>query len=376
MAKFTVQKLLHDNLAAILAQRNFPLNQHKALQSLCACRTAALGGHTQVCPNGHVNGIWYNSCKHRACPQCQCMASEQWLQNTQALLLDCPHHHVIFTLPEELHNLWRFNRSLMMSILFEAAQATLKTFYQNPKYLGAIPGILLALHTWGRSMNLHPHLHVLISHGGLNSNGEWIKPKKKHIFPQEPVMRMFRGKLLSLLRRASLRNELVLGAENVDQYLQQILPVMRKKDWVVHFCDRYNHPRGVATYLSRYIKRSPFKNSQIRAVTATHVRFIYQSHQSHKRESMTFSIADFISRIMEHVPLARKPSVHYCGLYTSALRKKLNVAKQALGQSVTHKPDPLKWEGFMERFANRPVCKICGLTVSHQDVVARIKLVA
>lgn len=376
MAKFTLQSLLQQHLPSILAQRGFPLYQHKALQHLCACRTAALGGHKQVCPNGHINGIWYNSCKHRACPQCQSMASEQWLQNTQALLLDCPHHHVIFTLPSELDTLWRYNRALMTDILFQATQATLKTFYSDSRYLNALPAILMALHTWGRSLNLHPHLHVLISHGGLDSCGKWRIPKKKHLFPQKAVMRTFRGKLLSLVRKASLRGDLALQNDNVAQHLQDILPKMRQKDWVVHFCERYEHPRGVAKYLSRYIKRSPFKNSQLQAVSATHVRYSFQSHLTHKRECMTVSIKDFVSRLMEHVPLAKKPSVRYCGLYTSALRARLNIAKQAIGQKQTVKPSPLKWEQFMDRLANRPSCKECGLPISHMGLVPRIRLTA
>jgi hypothetical protein len=182
MEALTIQRMLADYLPDVLQVQKFPLYQHKALRKLSRCRTEALGGHTQRCPEGHVNGIWYNSCKHRACPQCQGLASEEWLRNTQSILLDCPHHHVIFTMPSALNELWRYNRSIMIDILFKATQETLQKFAKDPKYLAAIPGMLLVLHTWGRNLSLHPHIHALISHGGLNASGKWVEPKKRICF--------------------------------------------------------------------------------------------------------------------------------------------------------------------------------------------------
>ena len=139
MASTTLQKILADNLEGILSRNGFSLDQYRALCKLSQCRTAALGGHAQCCSAGHLNGVWYNSCKHRAFPQCQGKASENWLLNTQDVLLSCPHHHVIFTLPESLNNLWRYNRELMSGLIFQAVQNTLKTFSRDPRYLAAIP---------------------------------------------------------------------------------------------------------------------------------------------------------------------------------------------------------------------------------------------
>ena len=371
MATFTVQKIIKSHSAQLLKQHKLTLAQHSALSSLSACRTSVLGGHTQRCPNGHLNGVWYNSCKHRACPQCQGIASEQWLQNTQALLLDCSHHHIIFTLPSELHPLWRYNREALSDILFRAAGDTLKQFANDPKYLGAQPGILSALHTWGRSLNLHPHLHTLISHGGLNKSGAWIKPKKKRLFPQKPLMQVFRGKLLSYLRKAMLNEAWVYPPEQHKDECQHRLQIIRKKEWVVHCCKPYKHAVGVAKYLSKYVKRSPFKNSQIRAVSKRGVRFVYQSHQTGKQESMLLKHADFIKRIIQHVPLKNKPTVRYTGLYSASSRKRLDKAKLALGQTKTIKPEPVSWVTYLSRQDYRPLCEICGLPIHHEETVAR-----
>ena len=316
--------------------------------------------------------MWYNSCKHRSCPQCQGLASEQWLQNTQALLLNCPHHHVIFTLPSELHGLWRYNRLKFSNLFFKVVQQTLETFAKDPKYLGAKPGVLVALHTWGRRLNLHPHLHVLISHGGLNTGGDWVHPRKKHLYPQRPVMMVFRGKLISALRQALAQQDWALEPGLTQRDYGHCLNQLCSTQWVVHFCQRYDHPRGVAKYLARYVKRSPFKNTQLLALSTSHVRFAYQSHRTHKREIETLSGPQFIHRIMEHIPLRRRSSVRYYGLYTSAVRAQLDVAKQHNQQAPTCKPERLSWAEYLEQRGTRPVCRQCGLPLHHEEEVARI----
>ena len=376
MANFTVQKIIKAQAKKLHAQNKFSLMQHSALSSLSACRTATLGGHAQRCPKGHLNGVWYNSCKHRACPQCQGMASEQWLQNTQVLLLNCTHHHMIFTLPSELHPFWRYNREALTDILFKATSDTLKQFSDDARYLAAKPGILSALHTWGRSLNLHPHIHALISHGGLNKDGVWVKPKKKHLFPQKPLMQVFRGKLLSYLRKAMQGDKWVYPPDQNQQACKSILSSVRKKAWVVHCCKPYKHANGVAKYLSKYVKRSPFKNAQIKAADNHHVRFVYQSHQTGKQESMRLSTIDFIKRLLQHIPLKGKPTVRYTGLYSGSSRKRLNQAKLTLGQSETVKPDPIRWPSFLSEKDYRPVCEICGLPIHHEEVIERKQIAA
>ena len=373
MANLTLQKILQEYLPDIQKQCNFPLHQLKAIDKLSICRTAALGGHTQVCENGHVNGIWYNSCKHRSCPQCQGMASEQWLVDTKELLLDCPHHHIIFTLPSELNDLWRFNRKEMTNILFKATNETLKLFSQNPKYLGASPGILMALHTWGRNLVLHPHLHVVVSHGGISSSNEWVKPKKKHLFPAKPVMLVFKGKVLDFVKKGIIKNELEIPPSISEQGYLQRIALMRSKDWVVHFCDRYSHGRGVAKYLARYVKRSPFKNSQLRYVKGGRVSFVYQSHQSKKQEKVNLSVKDFLHRLLEHVPLARSRMVRYSGIYTYSLRAKVDVARQHLGQRVRELPSRLTWVDFMTGKESMPKCSYCGVRLFHGEEVFKLQ---
>lgn len=294
MEEFSLQRMLKQHLPEILAGSSFSFEQHKALQRFSICRTSALGGHSQYCEAGHVNGIWYNSCRHRGCPQCQGRAREQWLRNTQAILLHCPHHHVIFTLPAEYNALWRYNRTLMADLLFKAVQQTLKTFSVDKKYLGAKPGMISALHTWGRNLSLHPHIHVLLSHGGIDAGGRWITPKKKSLFPQKPVMMVFRGKFRALLKTACEEAKLSLPDNWDTCRFNQLHNKLGQQDWVVHFCERYEHASGVAKYLARYVRGGPFNNRQFKKQTGTHVHFVYRSHQTKRTERLCLTHKEFI----------------------------------------------------------------------------------
>ena len=376
MAKHTIQQLIIDHADRIKENTRLPLSHVKALYKLGACRTAALGGHAQYCENNHLNGIWYNSCQHRFCPQCRAMPTEQWLLNTKDVLLKCPHHHIVFTLPSSLHDVWRYNRSTMTDILFKAAQQTLQQFAKDPRYLNARLGILSALHTWGRSLSLHPHIHTLVSHGGINEMGEWVEPKKADLFPQKPIMMVYRGKLLAMVKAAMEEANWQLPPNTQASQLTNRLNKLGRQDWVVYFCKRYDFAQGVASYLSRYVKSGPLKNQQIKSVTDEHVTFSYRSHQTKRTEVLRLSIEDFIERLLQHTPLPGKPTVRYCGLYNSAARKKLNEARSALGQTEVSEHEQLQWQAYLEEKGHLPVCTICGLPLTKMVDIAPVRQVA
>lgn len=369
MDKLTLQSLLSQHLDEIFSRQKFPLFQKKALHRLSVCRTQALGGHSQYCEDGHLNGVWYNSCKHRSCPQCQGMAKEEWLINTQRVLLDCPHHHIIFTIPEELNVYWRFNRALMTDLLFQSVTETLKTFAKDSRYLGATPGMLQVLHTWGRSLSLHPHIHCLISHGGLDSDGNWVSPSKDSLFPQKPVMQVFRGKFRANLKKALEDGSLDLPPDRAKHQVLTLLNKLGRKDWVVYFCDRYDHASGVAKYLATYVKGGSFKNAQLSLTDGGEVCFRYQSHQTKRRETLTLAAEEFVQRMVQHVQPPRKPGVRYAGLYTSASRKRLNIARKALGQQEVSEKALLDWQEYLEGLGKELKCDICGKPLCRSEEV-------
>ncbi len=171
MALVTLQTIFQDAFPAYEQTHPLPAHVRRAARAIMQCRTAALGGHVQACPDGHMARIWYNSCRHRSCPQCAYLQTERWLALQQARLLACDHYHVIFTLPHELNPLWLANVPVMTTLLFQAVRDTLGTLLADPKYLGAQPGIIAALHTWSQTLVLHPHVHCLVTGGGLTPDG-------------------------------------------------------------------------------------------------------------------------------------------------------------------------------------------------------------
>ncbi|OED51029.1 hypothetical protein ACH42_00080 [Endozoicomonas sp. (ex Bugula neritina AB1)] len=346
-----------------------PLHQLKAVDKLSVCRTSALGGHSQYCENNHLVGVWYNSCKHRACPQCRAMAGEEWLLNTQRRLLDCPHHHIIFTLPSDLNVLWQHNRRIMTDILYTAAQGTLKKFAQDKRYLGATPGIMSVLHTWGRNLSLHPHLHVLFSHGGLDASGQWVEPVKDILFPRKPVMQVFRAMVLKSIRQAlsskSWQFPKCLGEEQTVRILNRL----KRPEWVVHFCKRYDYAGGVAKYLSRYVKSGPLRNAQIIKIHNHQVSFRFKSHRSGQLDILRMREGDFIKRVLEHVPEPGRPSVRYCGLYNSGCVDRLNAAREQLGQPRVSERIKVDWAEYLADRNGLPQCAVC-----QSAVISRLPL--
>jgi hypothetical protein len=179
----TLQQIFVQHFDSFAARYRVTRDMLRAAYCIEHCRTRTLGGHVNSCPDGHFHQIAYNSCRHRCCPQCAWVAREQWLSRWKQRLLPCPHHHIIFTLPSELNVIWRFNKAEYADVLFAAASETLTELLDDPKYLGARPGLLCALHTWKQTLLPHVHLHCLVSAGGLSADGTWATPKKACLLP-------------------------------------------------------------------------------------------------------------------------------------------------------------------------------------------------
>ena len=369
MGKPSFQKILNDYNEEVFSGLNLSYHQVKGLGQLSVCRTAKLGGHAEYCENGHLHGIWYNSCRHRSCPQCQGLSRAQWLDKTQEILLDCPHHHVIFTIAHELNNLWRYNRSAMIDMLFKSVHETLKAFSDDPQYLGARPGMISALHTWGRDLGLHCHIHVLISHGGVSDTGHWVIPKKKILFPQAAVMRKFRGCFLGKIRKRLEVGELKLPKGKTIASYRALLARIGQKKWTVHFCNKYVHGKGVAKYLGRYVKGGAFNNNQIKSVNAGEVRFLYKSHQTGSYAWLRLPVERFVSRVVEHQLPPRKLAVRYSGLYSPSCREKLNEAREQLGQEPVEAKEPLRWHEWLTALGHDRTCSHCGGRLQNREEI-------
>src|SRR6266446_7991697 len=280
MALVTLQTIFQDAFPAYEQTHLLPMHVRRAARAIMQCRTAALGGHVQACPDGHMARIWYNSCRHRACPQCAYLQTERWLALQQARLLACDHYHVIFTLPHDLNSLWLANVPVMTTLLFQAVRDTLCSLLADPKYLGAQPGIMAALHTWSQTLLLHPHLHCLVTGGGLTPEGQWVAVRNGFLLPARVVMAVFRGKMLGAIRRAFTREELGLPETMRPQPLLNLLNRLghpKHTRWNVRIMERYRHGAGVVTYLARYLRGGPIKNARLVAWDGACVTFLHRA---------------------------------------------------------------------------------------------------
>jgi hypothetical protein len=161
--RFDIADIVRLHRDALEARYSLNRQQRRMLTAIGQCRTAALGGHKEVCEHGDFERISYNSCRDRHCPKCQALAQERWLDKETQRLLDLPHFHLVFTLPAELRFLARQYPAKFYGALFRATARTLLTLFRNR--LKATPGLLLVLHTWTRELTFHPHLHVLVTAG-------------------------------------------------------------------------------------------------------------------------------------------------------------------------------------------------------------------
>jgi hypothetical protein len=382
MAHVTLQDIFQAGFPDYERTHPLPWHVRKAGRAIMRCRTASLGGHVQSCPDGHVSRIWYNSCKHRSCPQCAFLQIERWLSKQTSRLIDCDHYHAIFTIPHDLNALWLDNVGLMTSLLFTSVRDTLVELLGDPKYLGAQPGIMAALHTWGQTLVLHPHIHCLVTGGGLSPEGHWAAVRNGYLLPSRVVMAVFRGKLLDALRRAFHGGALELPAEMRPQQFLNLLNRLghkKKTRWNVRIMERYPHGRGVATYLARYMRGGPIKNARLISFNGHEVTFRYQNNHDTPaggkgaQTPMTLPLGDFIQRLLLHIPGPHTRVVRFYGLYHHTKAEALAVCRTHLGQPPVEVAARLDWQTYCAQRgeAHPERCPTCGQLLVFTAIIPR-----
>jgi len=359
----TLQRIFQQHFSTFAQDRSLPPHWYRAANKIARCRTAALGGHVQACPEGHIERVWYNSCRHRTCCQCNRMQMDRWLSKQTARLIDCCHHHIIFTIPHDLNVLWMRNTPVMMELLFHCARDSLQQLLMDERRLGrAEPGFMLALHTWGRTLSLHPHLHCLITDGGLDRDG-WVNPKGSCFIPARVLMAKFRGKFIAMLRQSLCSGELILPEDMPAQALQNCLNKLGRTKWNVHIRERYGHGNGVMQYLARYVRGGPLRNGQLMPIDCDRIAFRYTPHTDSgtpcRSSVMTLTCEAFLRRYLQHVPEHGKHTVRSYGLYAPKKSAALNRARAALGQPVVASVAAITWQAYYQRYAKQPVAHIC-----------------
>lgn len=311
----TIRSIVTRYYSSWAARKRVRRDVRWAATSISRCRTAELGAHVSRCDCGHITNIQYNSCRHRSCPQCRGGRRANWLHKTVAELLPCDHVHIIFTVPEELNTLWMFNRAAFSERLLKAARQTLETLLADPKFLGAKPGIISALHTWGRNLSIHPHVHCLVTAGGVDSEGRFVHSQRKGFLPGPVLNAMFRGKLCDFLKTAIGSGDLVVPRSLTAAKCVSLLNRLGRVRWNVRVQERYPHGVSVAGYLARYMSGGPMSDRRLVSISNEAVTFRYKDHRDGSEQLMTLTPHDFLSRWFEHVPPRGLRMIRRSGLY-------------------------------------------------------------
>ena len=344
--KWEVAEVIRQHGEAFLDKHGGHLTgtQKKALRDLGRCRTAALGGHVDECLDcGHFR-IAYNSCRNRHCPKCQALTRARWLDQQAEHLLPVEYFHVVFTLPREVADLALANPAVMYNLLFQAASATLREVAANPKRLGAQVGALMVLHTWGQNLHHHPHVHAVVTGGGLSCDAQgvvdaspqWVSCRKGFFLPVKVLSRVFRGKYLEGLQQAFAAGKLVLpkhrnALTDADAFRKWLSPLYRK-EWVVYAKKPFGGPQQVLKYLARYTHRVAISNARLVDVADGKVTFRYKDYAAgNEQKVLTLSADEFLRRFVQHVLPKGFVKMRHYGLLANRQREfKLNVCRLLL----------------------------------------------
>jgi hypothetical protein len=318
--------------------------QRRAARDLAACRTARLGGAALACPACGAVEYRYRSCGNRHCPKCQGGRRASWLEREASYLLPVGYYHLVFTLPRPLAALARSNPRVAYGLLFAAAGASVRELAAEPRHLGAQVGLVAVLHTWGQTLSLHPHLHVMATGGGLSCDRAgrldarpcWRGCRPGFFLPVRPLSRLFRGKYLAGLQAAYERGKLRLTGRQA--FLAEApawarwLGELREHDWVVYSQPPCAGPAAVLKYLARYTYRVALSNRRLARVTDEAVTFSYKDYrQRGKVKEMTLPGAEFARRFLQHVlPRGLVRVRHYGLLANRGRERKLAACRQLL----------------------------------------------
>ena len=301
--------------------------QRRTIDDLASCRTAALGGHVLECPQCGHRQISYNSCGNRHCPKCQATASARWLEAQAADLLPVPYFHVVFTLPSDLGPIALHNPRGVYGLLMQAAAETLIELAADPKHLGAKIGVLMTLHTWGQKLDLHPHVHCVVTGGGLSlDESHWVFGSDRFFLPERILSRVFRGKFLGGLhtafRRGKLRFPDKLAALADPRQFNHLLSQTVRTDWVAYAKPPWGGPATVLKYLARYTHKTAISNRRLLSLEDGQVTFRWKDYaQRGRRRTMPLDAIEFVRRFLMHVLPSGFVRIRHYGILANCHRR-------------------------------------------------------
>lgn len=344
--------------------------QLSCANAISNCKTGSFGYNVSVCDEcGHME-VHSCSCRNRNCPNCQSVLKEVWIDRRRSEIIDSRYFHVVFTVPEHLNALFLSNQKLLYSLLFEAASKTLLAFAMDRRFLGAEPGIIMVLHTWGQTLSYHPHVHCIVSGAGLSRDLKLVKSSSSFFIPIHAAMKKFRGLFMASLRSYRSSGALVIPASCDDlkdpSGWQAFVDKLYSIDWCPYIKETFNGFGNAVAYLGRYTHRVAISNGRITDINDDSVSFWYKDYRDHNaRKKMTLPRDEFIRRFLLHVLPKGFQKIRYFGfLSNSEKKRKLRILFDLQGhQSFAAKfSDDTSKDQLISELLNIDihVCPCCG----------------
>ena len=292
----------------------------EVFKQLTHCHTATQGMHRLRCSDSDCmhEHYQYHNCGNRHCPNCGGMRREQWLEDKTNELLPTSYFHCVFTVPHELNALTMGNRKLMFDLLFEASSYTILKLSKDEQWLGATPGLISILHTWGQDLSFHPHVHIIVSGGGVK-NEKWVTEKRKnhtYLFPKDAMEKVYKAYYLKRIHSMLRKNELQVK----DKYaIENTLNDIAQKRWNVYAKKPFGGPLQVLQYLGRYTHKVAITAHRIKKIDAekSTITFAYKDYHARgtkdEQKEMTLTIDEFIRRYEQHILPKRYAKIRHYG---------------------------------------------------------------
>ena len=324
MERTKIQQVFDNSWDLYNSSRIVPVDHLKAARSIMNCKTDDMGYNISTCTECGYSETHYNSCRNRNCPNCQAILKEVWIDKRKAEVIDTPYFHVVFTVPSELNALIYANQKTLYSLMHKVSAETLLELARDRKYLGATPGIIQVLHTWGQELNYHPHIHCIVSGGGITPDHKLRASAGKFFIPVKVMRNVFKGKFLFFLKKLYDDNE--LSFQGSTEHLSNpadwhyLLDLLYSIDWCPYIKETFNGFGNAIEYLGRYTHRIAITNTRIQSVTPDKVSFLARNYKTGTSHVTTIDNTEFIRRLLMHVLPKGFQKIRYYGFLNNRFR--------------------------------------------------------
>ena len=373
--KPTIQDVLMRFYPAYLQKHTPSSVQEKTVTHILNCKTGSYGINVSTCQSCGHKVIHYNSCRDRSCPMCQALSNELWVDAQTEHILDIDYYHVVFTCPSELYSLIYCNQKELYALFFQAAKETLMEMSEDSRYAGGTPGFICILHTWGSNLSYHPHLHVLITGGGLGKDRHWYQKRDGFFLPGKAMTSLFKGKFLSALKQLWKSSKLSFY-EEAEKYrnhyfFKELLDHCYQKQWVTDIRESFAGAETVMHYLGRYTHRIAISNSRILQMDEKTVTFKVKNYKKDgKWKELTLDGEEFIRRFLMHIPPKSFVRIRHYGLLSNCKKKKvIPLCRNLIGcREFLSRFKGLDKPSIIKKLYNRDItrCPCCGEKMEYQ----------